>query len=125
MIGTNRDLAAIQQLLDREILMLKTMASGGVEDVWLDRRLISLCRQRIAICAALVNRRREASNKVVVFARWVSGNGALGGAEAGCNRQTTPLGEDRLDKAHSDLSWSHRSGQVEQRHRRLPMSKPH
>lgn len=93
MIGTNRDLAAMQDLLDREILMLRTMANGGVKGAWLDQRLVSLCRQRIAVCAALVNRRIEASNKVVIFARWVSGNGALGDADTSLNRQAMPLGE--------------------------------
>jgi len=93
MIGTNRDLALMQDLLDREILMLRTMAKGGVEGVWLDHRLAALYRQRVSVCAALVNRRIEASNKVVVFARWVSGNGALGAADAGCDRQTMPPGE--------------------------------
>jgi low affinity Fe/Cu permease len=93
MIGTNRDLAAMQKLLDREILQLKRLASGGAKPGLLEHRVASLCRQRVAVCAALVNRRIEASNKVVVFARWVSGNGALGGADAGDNGETMPLGE--------------------------------
>ncbi len=45
MIGTNRELAAMQGLLDREILTLRTMANGGVKGAWLDRRLVSLCRR--------------------------------------------------------------------------------
>jgi low affinity Fe/Cu permease len=89
MIGTNRDLAAMQELLDREILRLKRMPSSAPEGTWIEGRLSSVCRQRIAVCAALVNRRIEASNKVVVFSRWVSGNGALGGGD----RETMALGE--------------------------------
>jgi hypothetical protein len=95
MIATNRDLTAMQELLDREILRLQRIASDGAEPGLLDRRLVALCRQRIAVCAALVNRRIEASNKVVVFSRWVSGNGALGDADTGCNRETMPFGEGR------------------------------
>jgi hypothetical protein len=99
MIGTNRDLTAMQELLDRDILRLKRMASGGAEPGLLDRRLEALCRQRIAVCAALVNRRIEASNTVVVFARWVSGNGALGGGDTGDNRETMPLGAGRRSQS--------------------------
>jgi hypothetical protein len=95
LIGTNRDLAERQELLDREILRLQRVASDGAAPGLLDRRLVALCRQRIAVCAALVNRRIEASNKVVVLSRWVSGNGALGGADTGCNPETKPLAEGR------------------------------
>jgi len=55
MIATNRDLTAMQELLDREILRLQRIASDGAEPGLLNRRLVALCRQRIAVCAALVN----------------------------------------------------------------------
>jgi hypothetical protein len=114
-MGTNRDLAAMQGFLDREILRLKRLASGGTEPGLLDRRFASLCRQRIAVCAALVNRRIEASNKVVIFSRWVSGNGALGDADTGANRQTMPLGEGwRSQSPLKNVKRSH----TEQGHRR-------
>jgi hypothetical protein len=78
MIGTNRDLIEIRRLLDREIHRLQELAADMPSPGWVDRRLETMCRQRISVCAALVNRRMEAANEVVVFARWVSGNGALG-----------------------------------------------
>ena len=68
----------MQDVLDREILWLKELTRSGADPGVLDRRLALLARLRLAVCAALVNRRIEASNKVVVFARWVSGRGALG-----------------------------------------------
>ncbi len=77
MIGTNRDLAIMQQLLDHEILRLHGLPSGMAKPAWINRRLASLCHQRIAICAARVNRRMEASKRVVEFSRWVNGDGAL------------------------------------------------
>jgi hypothetical protein len=94
MIGTNRDLAEMQQILDREILRLNLLAGsrgpGGI-----DQRLALMCRQRISVCAALVNRRIEAANKVVEFSRWVSGNGALG----------SPVGEPNRMRAATAMAW--------------------
>ncbi len=77
MIGTNRDLVKIQHMLDHEIRRLRELAADAPGPCWIDRRLETMCRQRISVCAALVNRRIEAAHKVVVFSRWVSGNGAL------------------------------------------------
>jgi hypothetical protein len=82
MIETNRDLLAMQQLLDREILRMQGPASRD-QSAWVGRELVLLCRQRIAVCAALVNRRLEAPKKVVVFSRWVSGDGVLGDGDLG------------------------------------------
>jgi hypothetical protein len=82
MIGTNRDLLAMQQILDREILGMQDSASRD-QSTSVGRELVLLCRLRIAVCAALVNRRLEASKNVVVFSRWVSGNGALGDGDLG------------------------------------------
>ncbi len=86
MTGTNRDLAEMCQILDQEILRLRPLADAAAGPSWIDRRLNLLCRQRIAVCAALVNRRVEASNKVVVLSRWVSGCGALGSFAGQPNR---------------------------------------
>jgi hypothetical protein len=80
MIGTNQDLVEMQRILDREILRLHRLTSGTRGPAWIENRLELLCRQRISVCAALVNRRIEAANQVVEFSRWVSGNGALGSA---------------------------------------------
>jgi hypothetical protein len=79
MIGTNWDLVQMQQILDREIFRLNRLAGGARGPGGIETRLAMMCRQRISVCAALVNRRIEAANKVVEFSRWVSGNGALGG----------------------------------------------
>ncbi len=76
MIGTNRDLARIRERLDLEILRFGAMAKSAPEQAWIGNRLTHLSRQRLAICAALVNRRAEASKNVVNFSRWASGNGA-------------------------------------------------
>ena len=80
MIGTNQDLVEMQRILDREILRLHRLTSGTRGPAWIENRLELLCRQRISVCAALINRRLIAANQVVEFSRWVSGNGALGGA---------------------------------------------
>jgi hypothetical protein len=80
MIGTNRDLVQMQQILDHEIFRLNRLAGGPRGRGGIETRLAMMCRQRISVCAALVNRRVEAANKVVEFSRWVSGNGALGGS---------------------------------------------
>ena len=95
MIGTNQDLVEMQQILDREILRLNRLTAGTRGPGWIENRLALLCRQRIAVCAALINRRLEAANPVVEFSRWVSGNGALGGAG----------GEPDRAKAADDMAW--------------------
>ncbi|MGE5271214.1 MAG: hypothetical protein ACM3JG_16255 [Thiohalocapsa sp.] len=77
MIGTNRDLAAIKQIVHREIDRLQHLAAGTRHTACIERELSVLYRQRLAVSAALVNRRVEASNRIVNFSRWVSGNGAL------------------------------------------------
>ena len=77
MIGTNRDLAAIEQIVHQEIDRLQHLAGGTRDTAKVERALSVLYRQHLAICTALVNRRIEASNKIVSFSRWVSGNGAL------------------------------------------------
>ncbi len=77
MIGTNRDLAAIKETAEREIDRLQQIAVGTRDTAWIERQLSVLCRQRLAVAAALINRRIEASNKIISFSRWVSGNGAL------------------------------------------------
>ena len=88
-IGTNRDLAKMQEILDQEIRLLTRSLGTAPEQNMIEARLSLLSRQRIAVCAAVVNRRIEASNKVIVFSRWISGNGALGGADLKHNRETT------------------------------------
>jgi hypothetical protein len=100
MIGTNRDLVEMQQILDREIFRLNHLAGGPRGPGGIEIRLAMMCRQRISVCAALVNRRIEAANKVVEFSRWVSGNGALGG----------PLGEPDRAKPIADAAWRRHPG---------------
>ncbi len=99
MIGTNRDLVEMQQTLDREILRLNHLAGGTSGPRWIETRLALMCRQRISVCAALVNRRIEAANKVVLFSRWVSGNGALGNRVGEPNR-----GPNRAAPV-ADMAW--------------------
>ena len=77
MIGTNHDLAAIRQIVNREIDRLRCLAAGTRDTAWIERELSLLHRHRLAVCAALVNRGIEASNKIVDFSRWFNGNGAL------------------------------------------------
>ncbi len=77
MIGTNRDLLQVELLLDGEIRRLKRLAADRAAPNWVHRRLALMCRQRISVCATLVNRRIEAARPVVDVSRWVSGNGAL------------------------------------------------
>ena len=95
MIGTNQDLVEMQQILDREILRLNRLTAGTRGPGWIENRLELLCRQRISVCAALINRRVIAANQVVEFSRWVSGNGALGGAG----------GEPDRARATDDMAW--------------------
>lgn len=94
MIGTNRDLRAVQELLDVEILHFHIMLKTAPEQDWIKYRLHSLSRQRASVCLALVNRRAEAAKKVVAFSRWVSGNGALesGGVGAGAGATQASAG---------------------------------
>jgi hypothetical protein len=77
MIGTNRDLIAMRELIDFEIQKFAAMAKATSGQEWVEKHLLSLCRQRLAVCAALVNRRAEAAKSVVDFSRWASGNGAI------------------------------------------------
>src|SRR4249920_1621766 len=95
MIGTNQDLVEMQQILDLEILRLSRLTVGTRGPGWIENRLELLCRQRISVCAALVNRRIEAANQVVEFSRWVSGNGVLGGA----------AGKPDRANAADDMAW--------------------
>lgn len=99
MLGTNRDLTTMQELLDFEILRFDAMAKGAPEQAWIRHRFVCLTRQRIAVCAALVNRRAEAAKKVVDFSRWVSGNGALGSNDVRQEREGTP----------AEASWRRRN----------------
>jgi hypothetical protein len=99
MIGTNRDLVEMQQILDREIFRLNRLAGGPRGPGGIETRLAMMCRQRISVCAALVNRRIEAANKVVEFSRWVSGNGAL----------ASPAGDPGRAKATFDTAWRGRT----------------
>ena len=79
MIGTNRDLAAMQDAVEHELIQLHTrrLASPAAETVSVDCQIALLHRTRIALSAAMVSRRNEASKDIVTFSRWVSGNGAL------------------------------------------------
>jgi len=95
MIGTNQDLVEMQQILDREIARLNRLTAGTRGPGWIENRLELLYRQRISVCAALVNRRIEAANQVVEFSRWVSGNGALGSA----------VGERNQAGAAAEMAW--------------------
>jgi hypothetical protein len=80
-IGTNRDLNAIQRMLDFEIIQLKQQLAGSARDeVWISNRLAVVCRQRVAVCATLANRRIEATRQAVDLSRWLTGNGALFGS---------------------------------------------
>ncbi len=87
MIGTNRNLAAMQQILDFEITRLTRLSTGASDQIRIEHRLASLYRQRGAVGAALLNRHAEAENKIVDFSRWYSGNGALGGLDAAGERR--------------------------------------
>lgn len=77
MIGTNRELMAIQLLLDSEIAALCKLRDSKSCQRWVSSRLLTLQRERIAICATLVNRRIEAAKPVVDLACWFNGSGAL------------------------------------------------
>ena len=77
MIGTNRDLMAVQRLLNAEIAALCKLLGDKSRRRRVSSRLLALQRKRIAICATLVNRRIEAAKPVVDLAIWFNGNGAL------------------------------------------------
>jgi len=80
MIGTNRDLAAMRNAIENELMamkLLRRMQYGVAGTAAIDRKLASLMQKHAALCVAMASRRIEASQDVVVFSRWVSGNGAL------------------------------------------------
>jgi hypothetical protein len=90
MIGTNRDLRSIQQTLDCRIIELKQLADATSDQAWISARLTALGRERIAVSAILANRRIEAAKKVVVFSRWLTGNGVRSGTRCE-HEQVEPL----------------------------------
>jgi hypothetical protein len=80
MIGTDRDLAKMREAIDYELFRLITLrkmplGTTGVDEIAVE--IAKLHRERVALCAAIANRRAEASRSVVSFARWANGNGAL------------------------------------------------
>ena len=80
MISTNRALNTMRDKLDTEISRMNALRGwlpSSRDAAFIDRRLASLARQRVALCAAIVNRRTEAAKNVVVFSRWANGYGAL------------------------------------------------
>jgi hypothetical protein len=80
MIGTNYDLAAMRESLGHELLrltMLPTMSVPTPHAIEIAWEIAKLQRERIAICAIIVDRRIVASRPMVSFGRWASGNGAL------------------------------------------------
>jgi hypothetical protein len=77
---TNRELVALRDGLEAEIFRLKTLRRlpGRAADATrISEQIADLNRERLALCAAIVQRRFEASRDVVSFARWVTGNGAV------------------------------------------------
>jgi hypothetical protein len=95
---TNRDLAMMRELIDYEMLrltLLRNMPMHAPRAAEIAEEISKLRRERIALCAAIINRRAEASRSVVSLSRWASGNGALAAlrpehrqtvAAAGCNQ---------------------------------------
>ena len=78
MIGTNRDLVAMRQAIEHEIMKLAMVKAGQRADTdIIDRDLAALYRERMALCAAMVNRRAEAAIDVVELQRWLHRYGAL------------------------------------------------
>jgi len=65
--------------LDSRITELKQLAGGGPGPASISVQLAALGRERIAVSAILANRRIEAAKKVVVFSRWLTGNGVPSG----------------------------------------------
>jgi len=77
MIG---DLAAMREALEYELFRLqalKNLPGRAADAAFIGRQIVSLNRERVALCAAIVNRRIEASRDVVMFSRWANGYGAL------------------------------------------------
>ena len=77
---TNRELIAARDVLEAEIFRLKRlqrMPGRAADATRIREQITELNRDRVALCAAIVHRRFEASKEVVSLARWVSGNGAL------------------------------------------------
>ena len=91
MIGTNRELSAMRKSLEFELFTLralKNMPGRAADAVLVDRQIASLHRERVVLCAAIVNRRIEASKDVVEFSRWASGNGALNNISLRCTTRS-------------------------------------
>jgi ABC-type siderophore export system fused ATPase/permease subunit len=80
MIGTNRDLVAMRAAIEHELLQLqltRRLSGRSTDTDFTERQIASLNRKRVALSAAIVNRRIEAAKDIVVFSRWANGNGAL------------------------------------------------
>ena len=80
MIGTNRDLSAMREAVEYELFRLqslKNLPGCKAEAAFIDRQIASHNRERVVLCAAIINRRIEAARNVVMFARWANDNGAL------------------------------------------------
>lgn len=80
MKATNRELASMREAIEYEIFRLnhlRRVPRRRVDKELIDRQVASLSHQRAALRAVMVNRRVEAAKDIVIFARWVSGNGAL------------------------------------------------
>jgi len=91
MIGTNHDLTAMREALEYELFRLqalKNLPGRAADAAFIDRRIASLNRERVALAAAIVNRRIEASKDVVMFSRWANGNGALDAIALSCPAKT-------------------------------------
>ncbi len=102
MIGTNRDLIAMRAVIDHEIfaLALRKSAMGRRDSAnEIDRRLSALARERVALCAAIVNRRRESAKNIVVLASWLSGYGALDNIALDAGRRRRAVDADQGDAA--------------------------
>jgi hypothetical protein len=52
-----------------------TLAGAASEQNWISDWLAFLSRQRIAVCAKLVDRRIEEAKDAVDLSRWFNGNG--------------------------------------------------
>jgi hypothetical protein len=78
----NHELVTLRDMLEAEIFRLKTLhriRGHAVDGTRINEQVAELNRDRVALCAAIVHRRFEASRDVVSFSRWVSGNGVLDG----------------------------------------------
>lgn len=70
----------MREAIDYELLRLTSLAKLGLDAAGAGGvafEIARLRRERIALCAAIANRRTEAARTVVSFARWASGDGAL------------------------------------------------